>query len=194
MTWNVDKMKFFLNISASCFFFGKMLRCSSNLSANNTMTSNHPLTNGAARANSQPGHVGFPFRCWDPGEKPDEPGVTSKRPRQKNGSETVPLMLGGGDSWGRWGAPEASYKTDYLDLVGAYLVSHMITCSTAAKWFVVKDFLGWEMHFSLTNELQTWINMVILCFRDSWSGVGNETILCGCAMLHAYFNYEMTLP
>lgn len=68
------------------------------------------------------------------------PGSRASGQDQKKGfgnRGTVPLMLGGGDSWGRW-AP--SHKTDYLDLVGAYLVSHMITCSTAAKWFVVKDF------------------------------------------------------
>lgn len=29
--------------------------------------------------------------------------------------------------------PEPSYKTDYLDLVGAYLVSNMTTFLTAAK-------------------------------------------------------------
>lgn len=102
------------------------------------MTSSHPKQR-AARANSQPGHVGFPFRCWDPGEKTGRTRVTSSGQDKKKGSETVGQSDRAADvgwmveiHWGKMGR-EASYITDYLDLVGAYLVSHMITCSAAAK-------------------------------------------------------------
>lgn len=104
------------------------------------MTSSHPKQRAAH--SSQPGE--WSGSLLDVGileKKPDEPGVTSKRPRpdqkKKGGWETVgkpvPLMVWMVEiHWGKMG-PEPSHKTDYLDLVGAYLVSHMITCSTAAK-------------------------------------------------------------
>ena len=84
--------------------------------------------------------VGFPFRCWDPGEKTGRTRghEQAAKTKKKGGWETVGQSdraadgVDGGDSLGKMGR-EASYITDYLDLVGAYLVSNMTTCSTAAK-------------------------------------------------------------
>lgn len=90
------------------------------------MTSSHPLT-GSTQLSSQPGE--WSGSLLDVGileKKPDEPGVTSKRPRPKKrvwipwDSRTVPLMVWMVEiHWGKMGR-EASYKTGlYLDLVGA---------------------------------------------------------------------------
>ena len=115
-----------------------MLRCSSNLSAKT-----HDIKPSLKRAalNSQPGEWSGSLLdslgSWK--QKPDEPGKTEQAAKtKKKGSGGKPWDRAADVGWMveiHWGkmGPEPSHKTDYLDLVGAYLVSNMTTFSTAAK-------------------------------------------------------------